>query len=174
MDKKSRKKFPHMAALTDKVDPDSKTFDVDKQPSPLEILGAAHADAPPMGQSFIESRVMEILMIDLPALQYVVQQGGIVSTDNLASIEEAFAQSMVFADKVMPEVGKSISATLRDIASNIGREVDKGFKRMLLEDKHANRMALLAATAAHAKLVKHIGEIALTEEEKELVNESSK
>lgn len=165
MNKKQIKQFPNMAEMRERSDPSSDKYDADNVPSPMEILLAAYADSPEGARQFIESRVMEILMVDLPALNFVVHEGSVISVDEIGSIEEAFAMSMKFADEVIPEVGKSISMTLRDVARNIGVEIDRGFKRILLDDKNANRMSLLGATAAHAKLVKCIGQIALTEDE---------
>ncbi len=138
-----------------------------RRPLPMEVLQAAYADAPPAAKHFLDVRAQEVLMVDMSSLQHVAEKGATVPVKDITSLEFTYNFAIEFAAKVIPGVLKTVSKTAQDVGQRVAAELDAGIKRVLLEDKHANRMALMNLAACHAKMVRCMADIALTAEELE-------
>ena len=140
---------------------------VKRNPSPMEVLQAAYADAPPAAKHFLDGRAQEVLMVDMSILQYVVEKGATMPVKDITTLESTYNFAIEFTTKVNPEALKTVSKTAQDVGHRIAVELDAGVKRVLLEDKHANRMASMNLAACHAKMVRCIADLTLTSEELE-------
>ncbi len=138
-----------------------------RNPAPMEVLLAAYADAPPAAKHFLDGRVQEVLLVDMSILQHVAHKGPVMPVEDITTLAELYNLAIEFVSKANPEALKSVSKTAQDIGQRIAAEIDAGVKRVLLEDKHANRMALMNLAACHAKMVRCIADLALTSEELE-------
>jgi hypothetical protein len=131
------------------------------------MLQAAYADAPATAKDWIDGKAMEILMVDMPALQHCLKQGPVMDVEKATGVVDTFTKSMELGDSVNPEAGKKLSQTVRDVGLRIAEEIDSGMKRVLLEDTKLSRISYIHLCTQHAKLVKALAEVALTPEELE-------
>ena len=134
-------------------------------PDPMDVLQAMYKDAPDGIRAFLNGQAREILMLELPKLKLVIEQGPVVPVDALKPLVDIFAEALATADKVAPTLGKRISATTRDAGTLIAEQIDTAFRRTLLTDKVADHMAYVDAMSCHARLVKCIEDIALSPEQ---------
>ncbi|KKK67792.1 hypothetical protein LCGC14_2950560 [marine sediment metagenome] len=159
MSKKS--KYTNMQKLVDEC------TTAKRRPVPMEVLQAAYADAPPAAKCFLDNRAQEVLMVDMSILQHVAEKGVIMPVEDITTLESTYNFAIKFTAKVNPEALKTVSKTAQDVGHRIAAELDAGIKRVLLEDKHANRMALINLSTCHAKVVRCMADITLTAEELE-------
>ena len=135
--------------------------------TPMATLAAAYNHAPhPMFRAFIDDRVLEILMVDMTKLHACVQQSPAIVRDEMTSISQTFQDAVDLADTHAPEEAKALTATIRDIGLTLGEGIDKAIGRVLLEDTVASRMAYYDLISAHAKIVKILIDLALTDAQK--------
>lgn len=134
--------------------------------SPTDAFNVMYAEAPAEIQDYLDGRITEILMVDLPKLHILMSDGPAVTVATMESVESTYAQSLAHMEKEHPKHFKSLSATVRDCGHNIGVLIDACVKRVLLDDTDANRHAYINLMAEHAKLVKCLHDIALTEDQK--------
>ncbi len=133
-----------------------------RRPLPMEILQAAYADAPPAAKHFLDRRAQEVLVVDMSILQHVAEKGATMPVEDIGTLESTYNFAIEFTAKVNPEALKTVSKTAQDVGHRIAAELDAGIKRVLLEDKHANRMALMNLSTCHAKMVRCMADIALS------------
>jgi hypothetical protein len=130
--------------------------------SPMEAFSMLYADAPAPIQSFLDGALLEILMVEMPKLQICIEQGPTAPATTASEVEDTFDKSMTHLSTNHPEVFKEMSATVRDAAKNIAAEIDKGIRRVLLDDELCNRATSIDLIAEHARITKCLTDIALT------------
>ena len=139
--------------------------------SSMQMLQAAYDDAPDAVKGHLNRCALEILLTELPKLQLLVEYGPALPVDKMHPIADMFESAVKLADKKAPRMAKQLTATVRDAAVDIASAIDKAFRRVLLTDTDANHEAYVTAMHCHAKIVKCVAGIALTEEQKAILAE---
>lgn len=133
--------------------------------TPLAALTKLFDDAPKAVQNLIQTLVMEMLLVELPKLQFIAEEGPAIDRDDMHSIRNTFEGAMKLEDPMAQEARQLLTATVLDASLDIGEAIDKAISRTLLEDKRANRHAFMDIMAHHAQLSRALAELALTEEQ---------
>ena len=140
----------------------------------IELFSAVYAEMPSKLRTFVDNRLMEIMMVDLPTLEYVIHEGVTLPAEEAMQTTETFLGALDEADAELPEVSKEMTATIRDCGREIAEAIDRSVKRILLEDEVANRHVSLNITAEHAKLMKCLVDIAVTPEQMKMLDKVRK
>lgn len=131
--------------------------------TPFDALTLLMGKSPDGIKDYVNGRVQEILLVDLPKLHVLIQEGPACPASNAPEVAKLFKQSIEHMQECHPETyRKDMTATIQDCAIQIAELIDASVKRILLDDKYANRMAAINLCAEHAKLVKCFIDIALT------------
>lgn len=135
--------------------------------SPHDIFEAMYADAPEQIQSFLDDKLMEIMMVDIPTLQHLMQAGPSIPAKEASLHRSVFDGSLKLLREKMPD--KAPTATVAQCAEEIADVLDSSVRRVLLDDDNANRAAVAHISQCHAKLVKCLMDLALTEKQQALL-----
>jgi hypothetical protein len=152
----------------------ARKFDADLQAaeSPMATLAAAYNNAPhPMVRNFINNRALEIMMTDLPKLQSIIMDGPVAKLEEAGtapSIVGAFSASL---DNQTEEslLGAGIDKRVTAAGLAVGAVIDTELSSLLGDAVYANRKALYDVVEAHAKLVRALSQVRLTDEQAEKV-----
>ncbi len=127
----------------------------DGRNSPMETLVSIYRNGPPGLAGAIDRAAMEVMMVELPKISIVAENGLEMNRKtDYESVESLFTAGMVYARKHGVDVEKVLTATVRDAATQIAILIDKSVRRVLLEDTVMNRHAYLDIISTHAKLVR--------------------
>lgn len=135
------------------------------QQSPMQVLGAIYRDSPPDVKQYLQSKVGELIGVEMPKLSILKQDGPYVLRKDMVSVTEVYNDAMQFTEKHLPDSYKALSATVVMSGDQIGREIDRAIDRILLEDVGGNRHAYITILSTHAKLVKTLSELTLSTSE---------
>ncbi len=138
---------------------------LDDDATPMDMLHAAYADAPDAVKAHLNRCAEETLMIELPKMMLLAKFGPIMPVDKMPSLVKVYEGALADAEKKAPTFIRALTATARDAGTDVAAAIDTAFRRVLLTDTVANHEAYVTAMACHAKLVKCIADIALTEEQ---------
>ncbi|KKL57344.1 hypothetical protein LCGC14_2236390, partial [marine sediment metagenome] len=126
----------------------------DGRMSPMETLSSIYKNGPPGLASAIDHAAMEVMMVELPKISIVAENGIEMSRGKeFESVENLFKAGMVYA-RARRKRGQVLTATVRDAAEQLAVLIDKSVKRVLLEDTVLNRHAYLDIISTHAKMVR--------------------
>ena len=145
---------------------------VDSDSSPSAMLAAMAATAPDPVAAFIDQQAMSILATEMPKLYAVSKLGPARPVSSIIPLAEVYTAAMERLDAEVPADTKQLTATVRDCALNLAELLDSSIKRILLDDTHANRLALMDLSSCHARLVKTLADIALTPEQQVQIDEA--
>jgi len=147
-----------------------KEMRIDASNSPSAMLAAITSQAPGPVKNFLEGCAEAVLAIELPKLKVCMSAGPTIEASKVPVAAEVFTQAMERLDKA----GKTthISATVRDAALVLAEAIDKGVKRVLLEDELANRLAVMDLVGLHARFVSALSDVVLTEEQLKTITEA--
>ncbi len=127
----------------------------DGRMSPMDALSSIYKNGPPGLAGAIDHAAMEVMMVELPKISIVAENGIEMSRGKeFESVENLFKAGMVYARTHGVNVDKVLSATVRDAAEQLAVLIDKSVKRVLLEDTVLNRNAYLDIISTHAKMVR--------------------
>jgi len=149
-----------------------KTLDGAKSPADAIAAIMADDDCPSQIKDFIQDKCLEIMMIDMPKLLAVKQQGPVLPTEGRPTLSSIYSEAMEFAKQNHPDVDKAISATVKDVALNVAEAIDAGVKRILLADKYLNTQAHHELLSTHAKLVSVLENLKLNPEQEAWVEKN--
>ena len=127
----------------------------DGRNSPMETLVSIYRNGPPGLAGAIDQAAMEVMMVELPKISLVAENGIEMNREKeYQPVEELFVAGMVYAKKQGINVEQVLTATVRDAALQIAALIDKSVRRILLEDTVMNRHAYLDIISTHAKMVR--------------------
>lgn len=124
-----------------------------------------YAEAPPAIKNYLDGRIMEILMVDLPKLHILMEAGPTVERGEMLGVEQAYVGGLEHAKEKHPESYKLLTATVKDCGIELARLLDKCAARVLLDDKVANRHASINMSAEHAKILRCLTDLPITPEQ---------
>lgn len=141
--------------------------------SPMSALAAAYNHAPHrLIRSFLNDKAIEILAVELPALQQSIISGPGIPAMEVANktLTEMFEGAMAHITKEAPQ--EAPTATVQSVGAELAAVLDRGIKRVLLDDEWANRESFMSIVTAHARLVAALTNLALTPEQQAILDES--
>ena len=140
--------------------------------SPCAAFAALYAAAPTSLQHFLNDRIAEVMYVELPKLSYAMKNGPTILREDMLTVRETFDAALEVASVEEKEVLRDITATIADAARDIADSIDKAVRRVLLDDKDANRHAAYDLPAHHARLVRCLADIALSASDHRMIEEN--
>ena len=127
----------------------------------------ADPDLPPEVAHMIEAQCMQIMTCHLTRLQLLHQLGQTVPRDEeqMPSAESVFTGALAAIPKELLDVDRLMDATMRSCSEDVAIAIDKAMRRLLLDDKHADRDSYLQILGAHASMARQFCHLRLSDEE---------
>lgn len=129
-------------------------------------------NVPDQIKRIIRAGVKRVFAIDLTVAKLCAYQGPAMRREEMTPVATVLAEANEVIEKMPTELRESLSdesATVTSVMADIGEAIDKGVKRLLLEDSHLSRGTYMHLLSAVAEINSLLGKLALTEEQKEMV-----
>lgn len=133
--------------------------------TPAQALAAIAANSPAAVSNYLNAKAEEILMLELPKLSMVVETGTVCTTEQAGSVTDCYKAALVELDKD-GDAAKRLTATLRDIGLTLAEGLDTAVRRVLLTDTDLNYGAFVDLVGDHARLMRDLSDLALTDEQR--------